>query len=105
MRAEVIPVGRLYSAAEGPVVGRDGVLIMVDDERWPLAADEQPANKMVRFRSLGCYPLTAAIESEAATLDAMIAELRESRWSERAGRLIDMDETSSMERKNREGYF
>jgi sulfate adenylyltransferase subunit 2 len=81
------------------------MLIVVDDERLPLAADEQPANKMVRFRSLGCYPLTAAIESDATTLDAMIAELRASRWSERAGRLIDMDEASSMERKKREGYF
>ncbi len=103
--AQDIPVVPLYFAAERPVVRRDGMLIMVDDERLPLAADEQPANKMVRFRSLGCYPLTAAIESDAATLEAMIAELRESRWSERAGRLIDMDETSSMERKKREGYF
>jgi sulfate adenylyltransferase subunit 2 len=78
---------------------------MVDDARLPLAADEQPQQKMVRFRSLGCYPLTAAMESVAATLDEVIAELRESRWSERAGRLIDMDEASSMERKKREGYF
>jgi sulfate adenylyltransferase subunit 2 len=105
IRAENIAVVPLYFAAQRPVVRREGMLIMVDDERLPLAADEQPMNTMVRFRSLGCYPLTAAIESEAATLDAVIAELRESRWSERAGRLIDMDEASSMERKKREGYF
>jgi sulfate adenylyltransferase subunit 2 len=105
IRAQDIPVVSLYFAAERPVVRRDGMLIMVDDERLPLAADEKPANRMVRFRSLGCYPLTAAIESEATTIDAIIAELRASRWSERAGRLIDMDETSSMERKKREGYF
>ncbi len=105
IRAQEIPVVPLYFAAERPVVRRDGMLILVDDERLPLAADEQPAQKMVRFRSLGCYPLTAAMESEATTLDAVIAELRGSRWSERAGRLIDMDEPSSMERKKREGYF
>jgi sulfate adenylyltransferase subunit 2 len=81
------------------------MLIMVDDERLPLANGEEPVQKMVRFRSLGCYPLTAAIESEAATLDEVIAELRETRRSERAGRLIDLDETASMERKKREGYF
>jgi sulfate adenylyltransferase subunit 2 len=105
VRAQDIPVVPLYFAAERPVVRRDGMLILVDDDRLPLAPDEQPAQRMVRFRSLGCYPLTAAMESGATTLDAVIAELRESRWSERAGRLIDMDETSSMERKKREGYF
>ena len=105
IRAQDIPVVPLYFAAQRPVVRRDGMLIMVDDERLPLAPDEQPEQKMVRFRSLGCYPLTAAIESEAKTIDDVIAELRQSRWSERAGRLIDMDETSSMERKKREGYF
>jgi sulfate adenylyltransferase subunit 2 len=105
VRAQDIPVVPLYFAAERPVVRRDGMLILVDDDRLPLAPDEQPAQRMVRFRSLGCYPLTAAMESDATTLDAVIAELRESRWSERAGRLIDMDETSSMERKKREGYF
>ena len=105
IRVEDIPVVPLYFAAERPVVRRDGMLIMVDDERLPLAADEKPAHKQVRFRSLGCYPLTAAMESSAATLDDIIVELRESRWSERAGRLIDMDETASMERKKREGYF
>ena len=105
VRAQDIPVVPLYFAAERPVVRRDGMLIMVDDERLPLAPDEQPMQKTVRFRSLGCYPLTAAIESNAATLDAVIAELRASRRSERAGRLIDMDETASMERKKQEGYF
>jgi sulfate adenylyltransferase subunit 2 len=100
-----IPVVPLYFAAQRPVVRRAGVLIMVDDARMPLAYDEQPEEKMVRFRSLGCYPLTAAVESEAATVDEVIAELRESRWSERAGRLIDMDQAASMERKKREGYF
>jgi sulfate adenylyltransferase subunit 2 len=105
IRVQDIPLVSLYFAAKRPVVRRDDMLILVDDERLPLAADEKPENKMVRFRSLGCYPLTAAIESEATTLDAIIAELRASRWSERAGRLIDMDETSSMERKKREGYF
>jgi sulfate adenylyltransferase subunit 2 len=105
IRAQDIPLVSLYFAAERPVVRRDGMLIMVDDGRLPLAIHEKPENKMVRFRSLGCYPLTAAIESGAATLDAIIAELRASRWSERAGRLIDMDEASSMERKKREGYF
>jgi sulfate adenylyltransferase subunit 2 len=105
IRAQHIPVVPLYFAAPRPVVRRNGALIMVDDARLPLAQDEQPEQKMVRFRSLGCYPLTAAIESEAATLDDVIAELRESRWSERAGRLIDIDEVSSMERKKREGYF
>jgi sulfate adenylyltransferase subunit 2 len=105
IRAEDIPIVPLYLAAERPIVRRDGSLIMVDDERLPMAADEKPAIKMVRFRSLGCYPLTAAIESEATTLDAIIAELEATCWSERAGRLIDMDESSSMERKKREGYF
>src|SRR5262249_40181781 len=102
---EDIPVVPLYFAAPRPVVRRDGMLIMVDDDRLPLAQGEKPMEKMVRFRSLGCYPLTAAIESEAANVDDVIAELRASRRSERAGRLIDLDETASMERKKREGYF
>jgi sulfate adenylyltransferase subunit 2 len=105
VRSEDLAVVPLYFAARRPVVRRDGMLIVVDDERLPLAQGEQPMHKMVRFRSLGCYPLTAAIESEAATLDEVITELRETRRSERAGRLIDMDEASSMERKKREGYF
>src|SRR5262249_17966597 len=83
IRAQDIPVVPLYFAAQRPVVRRDGMLIMVDDERMPLAPDEQPEQKMVRFRSLGCYPLTAAIESEAKTIDDVIAELRQSRRSER----------------------
>jgi len=105
IRAQDIPVVPLYFAAPRPVVRRDGMLIMVDDARLPIAPGEQPQQKIVRFRSLGCYPLTAAIESQAETLDDIIAELRQSRRSERTGRLIDMDETSSMERKKREGYF
>src|SRR5262249_9494038 len=105
IRAQDISVVPLYFAAQRPVVRRAGMLIMVDDERMPLAQDEQPQQKMVRFRSLGCYPLTAAIESEAKTVDGVITELRQIRRSERVGRLIDMDETSSMERKKREGYF
>jgi sulfate adenylyltransferase subunit 2 len=96
---------RCISRPGGRLVRRGGMLIMVDDERLPLANGEEPVQKMVHFRSLGCYPLTAAIESEAATLDEVIAELRETRRSERAGRLIDLDETASMERKKREGYF
>jgi sulfate adenylyltransferase subunit 2 len=103
--AERIPVVPLYFAAERPVVRRDGALIVVDDHRLPLAPGEAPEMMMVRFRSLGCYPLSAAVPSEAQTLEAVVAEVRASRISERAGRLIDADETSSMERKKREGYF
>jgi sulfate adenylyltransferase subunit 2 len=95
----------LYFAAERPVVRRDGALIVVDDHRLPLAPGEVPEMMMVRFRSLGCYPLSAAVPSVARTLEAVVAEVRASRISERAGRLIDADETSSMERKKREGYF
>jgi sulfate adenylyltransferase subunit 2 len=102
---ERIPVVSLYFAKPRPVVEREGLLIVVDDERMPLAPDERPRARCVRFRSLGCYPLTAAIESEATTLDAVIAELQASRRSEREGRVIDMDESASMERKKREGYF
>jgi sulfate adenylyltransferase subunit 2 len=103
--AERIPVVPLYFAAERPVVRRDGALIVVDDHRLPLAPGEVPEMMMVRFRSLGCYPLSAAVPSAARTLEAVVAEVRASRISERAGRLIDADETSSMERKKREGYF
>ncbi|EJW09462.1 Sulfate adenylyltransferase subunit 2 [Rhodovulum sp. PH10] len=105
IRAEGIPVVPLYFAAERPVVRRDGMLVMVDDDRLPLAPGEVPELRRVRFRTLGCYPLTAAIESDAATLDDIIAEMRATRTSERQGRLIDKDETASMERKKREGYF
>ena len=104
-RAEAIPVVPLYFAAERPVVKRGGQWIMRDDARLVLQPGEVLENRRVRFRSLGCYPLTAAVESEAGDLDAVIAELRASRTSERNGRLIDADETASMERKKREGYF
>jgi len=105
IRAENIPVVPLYFAKERPVVERDGALIMVDDDRLPLRPGETPEMRRVRFRTLGCYPLTGAIESEAATLDAIIAEMRASTTSERQGRLIDSDESGSMEKKKREGYF
>jgi sulfate adenylyltransferase subunit 2 len=104
-RAEGVPVVPLYFAAPRPTVIRDGALIVRDDARLPLAPGETPQMRRVRFRSLGCYPLSAAVESDADTLDAVIAELRASRASERQGRLIDADETASMERKKREGYF
>jgi len=102
---ERIPVVPLYFAAPRPVVHRDGQLIMVDDERLPLAPGEQPAVRTVRFRTLGCYPLTAAIESNAASIPEIVRELIESRFSERRGRLIDHDGLASMERKKQEGYF
>jgi sulfate adenylyltransferase subunit 2 len=104
-RAENIPVVPLYFAAPRPVLKRDGVLIMRDDERLPLLAGETPDVRMVRFRSLGCYPLSAAIESTATSLDDIIEEMIATRTSERAGRLIDSDEAASMEKKKREGYF
>ncbi|CAO3460146.1 Sulfate adenylyltransferase subunit 2 (EC 2.7.7.4) [Azospirillum argentinense] len=103
--AEGLPVVPLYFAAERPVVHRAGTLIMVDDDRLPLDPGEVPERRRVRFRTLGCYPLSGAIESEATTVEAIIAEMRASRTSERQGRLIDGDEPASMERKKREGYF
>ena len=105
VRAEKIPVVPLYFARERPVVERDGTLIMVDDDRFPLLPGEKPQMRRVRFRTLGCYPLTGAIESDAETLDEVIDEMRASTTSERQGRLIDQDETGSMEKKKREGYF
>jgi sulfate adenylyltransferase subunit 2 len=102
---EEIPIVPLYFAAERPVVERDGALIMVDDHRIPLAPDERPRLRKVRFRTLGCYPLTGAIESEATTLPAIIAELLSARRSERQGRVIDHDADGSMEQKKQEGYF
>ena len=102
---ERIPVVPLYFAAPRPVVERDGALIMVDDERFPLAPGERPQIKMVRFRTLGCYPLTGAIESQARTVPDIIKETLESQYSERQGRVIDRDGSASMERKKREGYF
>ncbi|MCI4679220.1 sulfate adenylyltransferase subunit CysD [Rhodoblastus acidophilus] len=103
--AENIPVVDLYFAKRRPLVKRDGVLIMVDDDRLPLHAGEMPEMIMSRFRTLGCYPLTGAIESSAQNLDDIIEELRLSHLSERQGRLIDADESGSMEKKKREGYF
>ncbi len=105
IRQEQIPVVPLYYAQDRPVVQRNGTLIMVDDERMPLAPDEQPALKRVRFRTLGCYPLTGAIESDADTPDAIVAEMLRSRTSERQGRVIDHDQSGSMEKKKQEGYF
>jgi len=104
-RAEDIPVVPLYFAAPRPVVKRDGLLIMRDDDRMPLLPGEVEETRQVRFRSLGCYPLSAAIESDAQSLDDIIAEMMATRTSERSGRLIDNDEAASMERKKREGYF
>jgi sulfate adenylyltransferase subunit 2 len=103
--AERIPVVPLYFAKPRPVVHRSGTLIMVDDERLPLEPDETPEMLTVRFRTLGCYPLTGAIESDAATVEDIVAEMLASTKSERQGRMIDHDETASMERKKREGYF
>jgi sulfate adenylyltransferase subunit 2 len=103
--AEEIPVVPLYFAKSRPVVRRSGTLIMVDDERLPLEAGESPELLTVRFRTLGCYPLTGAIESDAATVEDIVAEMLASTKSERQGRVIDYDETASMERKKREGYF
>ncbi len=104
-RAEAIPVVPLYFAAPRPVVRRRGAMIVRDDQRLPLLPGETPEMKQVRFRSLGCYPLSAAVASSASTLDEIIDELRASRLSERQGRLIDADEGASMEMKKREGYF
>jgi len=103
--AEEIPVVPLYFAKERPVVDRGGSLLMVDDERFPLNEGETPRMERIRFRTLGCYPLTGALRSEATDLASMIAEMRSSHSSEREGRLIDHDESGSMEKKKREGYF
>jgi len=100
-----IPIVPLYFAAERPVVERDGGLIMVDDERLPLRPGEQPQRRRVRFRTLGCYPLTGAIDSDAATLPQIIEEMLVATTSERQGRVIDRDAGASMERKKQEGYF
>jgi sulfate adenylyltransferase subunit 2 len=105
VKYENIPVVPLYFSKARPVVERAGTLIMVDDERLPLEPGEVPQMKRVRFRTLGCYPLSGAVESEAETLDEIIAEMKASTTSERQGRLIDVDEAGSMEKKKREGYF
>jgi sulfate adenylyltransferase subunit 2 len=102
---EQIPVVPLYFAKPRPVVERDGMLILRDDERLPLLPGEVPQMRSVRFRSLGCYPLTAAVESTAGTLEEVVTETLGAKTSERQGRLIDSDESASMERKKREGYF
>ncbi|EWH00148.1 sulfate adenylyltransferase subunit CysD [Halomonas sp. BC04] len=102
---EQIPIVPLYYAAPRPVVERDGMLVMVDDERMPLEPGEVPEEKWVRFRTLGCYPLTGAVESRAATLTDIIQEMLLTRTSERSGRAIDRDQAGSMEKKKREGYF
>ncbi|GLS26984.1 sulfate adenylyltransferase subunit CysD [Marinibactrum halimedae] len=102
---ESIPIVPLYFAAKRPVVEKDGVLIMVDDERMPLEEGEEIQEKMVRFRTLGCYPLTGAVESEAATLPDIIQEMLLTTTSERQGRVIDHDSSGSMEKKKQEGYF
>lgn len=105
IQGESIPIVSLYFAKERPVVLRDGALILVDDDRMPLEAGEEPVMKSVRFRTLGCYPLTGAIESRADSLPAVIREMLLTRTSERQGRVIDRDSTGSMEKKKQEGYF
>ena len=102
---EDIPVVPLYFSAERPVIERDGMLMMVDDERVPIDSDEAPEMRRIRFRTLGCYPLTGAIESDAATVPEVIEELIAARTSERQGRVIDHDQSGSMEKKKQEGYF
>jgi sulfate adenylyltransferase subunit 2 len=102
---ENIDVVPLYFAAMRPTVKRGGQLIVVDDDRMRFEPGETPVDRMVRFRSLGCYPLSAAVESQATNLEELLTEMADTRMSERAGRLIDQDEGSSMERKKREGYF
>ena len=102
---EQIPIVPLYYAAPRPVVDRDGTLIMVDDDRMPLRDGEVPDIKSVRFRTLGCYPLSGAIESTADTLTGIIQEMLLATTSERQGRIIDFDSSASMEKKKQEGYF
>jgi len=105
IRLENIPIVPLYYAKKRPVVDRDGMWVMVDDDRLPLAKGEVPEEKMVRFRTLGCYPLTGAIESEADTVEKIVEEMMTTRLSERYTRAIDKDGDASMEQKKREGYF
>lgn len=102
---EEIPIVPLYFAAERPIVHRDGIMVLVDDERLPFEPGEEPEMKMVRFRTLGCYPLTGAVESKATTLPQIIQEMLLTTTSERQGRLIDHDQSGSMEEKKKEGYF
>ena len=100
-----IPIVPLYFAAPRPTVERDGLLLMVDDERFPLRPGEQPVMRSIRFRTLGCYPLTGAVQSEASTLSEVIQEMLLTTTSERQGRAIDHDQAASMEKKKQEGYF
>jgi len=102
---EDIPMSKLYMAKERPTVERDGQLFMLDDDRFPLNEGEKPEMRSIRFRTLGCYPLTAAIESTASTLAEVILEMRSTHTSERSGRVIDKDQSASMEKKKKEGYF
>ena len=102
---EQIPVVPLYFAQERPVVQRQGTWLMVDDDRMPLEPGERPQNRMIRFRTLGCYPLTGGIDSTAQSVEELLEEMLQSRSSERQGRLIDQDQAGSMEKKKREGYF
>ena len=102
---EKIPVVPLYFAKKRPVVERQGTWVMVDDERMPLEPGERPQNRMIRFRTLGCYPLTGGIDSTAQSVEELLEEMLQSRSSERQGRLIDQDQAGSMEKKKREGYF
>ena len=105
IRYENIRIVPLYFAKERPVVRRSGTWIMADDNRIPLEPGEKPEMRTVRFRTLGCYPLSGAVESGASTLEEIVAETKIARVSERQGRMIDNDETASMEKKKREGYF
>jgi len=105
IKLEQIPIVPLYYAKERPVVERDGVLILVDDDRMPLEPGEEPMMKKVRFRTLGCYPLTGAVESEAETLEEIVQEMLLTTTSERQGRVIDFDGAASMEEKKKDGYF
>jgi sulfate adenylyltransferase subunit 2 len=102
---QAIPIVPLYFAASRPTVRRDGLLLMVDDDRFPLAPGETPIMRSIRFRTLGCYPLTGAIESHAATLPEVIQETLLATTSERQGRAIDHDQAASMEKKKQDGYF
>ena len=102
---EGIPIVPLYFSAERPIIERDGMLMMVDDDRVPLEPGETPQSRQVRFRTLGCYPLTGAIESPADTIADIVNEIKAARTSERQGRLIDRDQSGSMEKKKEEGYF
>jgi sulfate adenylyltransferase subunit 2 len=105
IKLEKIPIVPLYFAKERPVVERDGILVLVDDDRLPMEPGEKPMMKKVRFRTLGCYPLTGAVESEAETLEEIVQEMLLTTTSERQGRIIDQDGSAGMEEKKKDGYF